>query len=157
MPLITAETCINLVIPAKNMDEGLLTDSIGLAELKYVKKALGAAFYEQLLSENQSQTFTGLNQTLLEKYVRPLLARYVIYEALPLMKAEIVSQGIQTHRTEYGLPATDADFGLLRSKMLSDAELLLAETQAYIKANVSQFPLYECPKNISNKTLPYLY
>lgn len=139
------------------MDESLLADSIGLAELKYVKKALGAELYEQLLSENQAQNFTGQNQTLLETYLQPLLARYVVYEALPLMKAEIGSQGIQSNRTEYSLPATDADFGLLRSKMLSDAELLLAEMQGYIKTNSAQFPLYKCPTNISDKTLPYLY
>lgn len=158
MNLITATEVINLVLPAKNLDTNLLEDSIGLAELKYLKKVLGAGLYQALLSENQSQAFTGLHGTLLNNYLKPALARFVVYEALPLMKAEITSNGIQTPEVDYAAPASDGAFAMLRNKMLSDGGLLLQEMQQYMADNAAQFSATGCSKDsISENNLPYLY
>ncbi len=158
MSLITATEIINLVLPVKNLDTNLLEDSIGLAELKYIKKALGADLYQTLLTENQSQSFTGLNETLLNTYLKPTLARFVVYEALPLIKAEITSNGIQTPEIDYAAPVSDSAFAMLRNKMLSDAGLLMQEMQQYMADNAAQFPTTGCGKQaISDNNLPYLY
>ena len=157
MALITAADVITLAIPSKNIDPSLLADSIPLAEVKYIKKAMGHQLYELIVSEFATNTYTGLNQTLLDNYIKPCLARYVVYEALPLMKAEMTSNGIQSLRTDFATPATGTDLGVLRSKLLSDAELYLHEMTQYIIHHQSSFPLYTCQREVGGKSLPFLY
>ena len=157
MGLITAAGVVAEVLPNRNIDENLLEDSIPIAELKYIKKLLGKDLYNLIVSENTSQVFTGLNQTLLDNHLKRILSRYVVYEAMPMIKAEITSNGINVPNIDFNLPVDDTGFAMLRNKMLSDAELLVAEMREYLNDNSSSFPLFNCDQNISDKTLPYLY
>jgi hypothetical protein len=155
--LITSSEIIQLILPNKNFDNALLNDSIPLAELKYLRKAIGKELYNQLAVQQAAQQYTGLNETLISAYLKPCLARYAVYEAMPLIKAEITSNGLQTPSIEYNQPVSDADFAMLRGKMLADAELMLREMLEYIKENSGSFPAYTCDNNISGTTLPYIY
>ena len=158
MSLLTPTEVIAHAMPGKNLDTALVADSIPVASLKYIKPLLGATLYNTLVAESVGQTFTGLNQTLCNDYLKDALARYVVYEALPLMKAEITSNGIQTPSIDYHVPVSDTDFAMLRNKMLSDAELMLSEMKDYIEANRSSFPDYpHCAKDSSHSSMPYLY
>lgn len=158
MSLITPQEVIALALPGKNLDTALVADSIPIASLKYIKPLLGAELYNTLVAESVGQTFTGLNQTLCNDYLKDALARYVIYEALPLMKAEITSNGIQTPSIDFHVPVNDTDFAMLRNKMASDAELLAKEMADYIKSNPSSFPDYtHCNDSSSHSSLPHLY
>jgi hypothetical protein len=158
MSLLTPAEVIALAMPGKNLDTALVADSIPIASLKYIKPLLGNMLYNTLLVESVAQIFTGLNQTLINDYLKDALARFVLYEALPLIKAEITSNGIQTPSIDYHLPVNDTDFAMLRNKMLSDAELLATEMTDYIKSNRTSFPDYPtCPDDRSHGSLPFLY
>ncbi|CAN5264732.1 hypothetical protein BH09BAC1_BH09BAC1_20580 [soil metagenome] len=158
MSLITPQEVIALAMPGKNLDTALVADSISIASLKYIKPLLGISLYNTLIAESVGQTFTGLNQTLCNDYVKDALARYVLYEALPLMKAEITSNGIQTPSIDFHVPVNDTDFAMLRNKMLSDAELLAKEMTDYLKRNHASFPDYpNCTDVSSHSSLPFLY
>ncbi len=158
MPLITPQEVINLAIPGKNLDTALVAESIPIASLKYIKPVVGASLYSLLTAESVGNTFTGLNQSLCNDYLKDALARYVLYEALPLMKAEITSNGIQTPAIDFHVPVNDTDFGMLRNKLLSDAELLAREMTDYLKRNRASFPDYpNCPDDSSHSSLPFLY
>lgn len=156
--LMTAAEVIDLVLPVKNLDAALLEDNIELAQIKYLKESLGQELYVQLINQTNAGSYTGLNETLLNDYIKPALARYVVYESLPLIKAEITSNGVQMPTTEYGLPADEASFAMLRNKMKSDAGLLLRELDLYLLDNASNFPHASCNRNNSfDNNLPYLY
>jgi hypothetical protein len=158
MSLLTPAEVIALAMPGKNLDTALVADSIPIASLKYIKPLLGNMLYNTLLVESVAQIFTGLNQTLINDYLKDALARFVLYEALPLIKAEITSNGIQTPSIDYHLPVNDTDFAMLRNKMLSDAELLATEMTDYIKSNRTSFPDYPtCPNDSTHGSLPFLY
>ncbi len=158
MSLLTPTEVIALAMPGKNLDTALVADSIPIASLKYIKPLLGVALYNTLIAESVAQTFTGLNQTLCNDYLKDALARFVLYEALPLMKAEITSNGIQTPSIDYHVPVNDTDFAMLRNKVLSDAELMANEMKAYIERNRTAFPDYpNCPNDSTHGSLPFLY
>lgn len=157
MTLMTAREIIEEVLSAKNMDEALLQDNIELAELKYMKRSLGDSFYAQLQSEVDAQSFTGLNEELLVDHVKPTLARYVVYESLPMMKAEITANGIQMPRADMSDPVNETSYAALRNKLMSDAELLMAELMDYIKENRSSFPDIKHHTPDTDHNLPFLY
>jgi hypothetical protein len=158
MSLLTPAEVIALAMPGKNLDTALVADSIPIASLKYIKPLLGNTLYNILVAESVAQTFTGLNQTLINDYLKDALARFVLYEALPLMKAEITSNGIQTPSIDYHVPVNYTDFAMLRNKMLSDAELLVTEMKAYLERNRTSFPDYPtCPNDSTHGSLPFLY
>ncbi|MDX2000969.1 MAG: hypothetical protein SFW35_00925 [Chitinophagales bacterium] len=155
--LITAQEVINLALPNKNMDSALLSPSIPLAELKYMSKALGKPFFDALQAQAASGQYLGLNQYLHTSYLKPCLARYVVYEALPMIKAEVTANGLQTAHTDYAVPISNTDFAMLRNKFLSDAETLLQEMLVYLKANAPAFPDFKCTDTQSSNHLPFLY
>lgn len=158
MALTTANYIIDELIPAKNFDPALIEDSIELAELKYLKKALGQELYELLVQEHTATSYTGQNETLIENYLQPTLARYTVYEALPLIRAELTANGLQATMPTLIAPANEQMYAALRNKMLSDAELLLDEMLSFIKDNAADFPSFTvCVEHVSSKTLPYLY
>lgn len=157
MSLMTAREVINEVLPAKNMDEALLQDNIELAELKYLKRNLGDACYIQLQNEADAQVFTGLNEELLTDHIKPVLARYVVYEALPMMKAEITANGIQMPRTDMSDPVNETSYAGLRNKLMSDAELLMAELMDFVKEHRASFPNIKHHTPDTDHNLPLLY
>lgn len=156
--LISPQEVIALALPGKNLDTALVADSIPIASLKYIKPLLGAELYNTLVAESVGQTYTGLNQSLCNDYLKDALARYVIYEALPMMKTEITSNGIQTPSIDLHVPVNDTDFAMLRNKMASDAELLAKEMVDYIKSNAAAFPGYPHCKDVGgHSSLPFVY
>lgn len=157
MALMTVAEVVDITLPTKNLDTALLDNSLPLAELKYIKKALGKDLYDQLMAEKTAGQYTGLNQVLVETYIKPCLARYVVYEALPMIKVDVTSNGLQTLKTDFTIQASDADMGILRNKMLSDAELYLYEMMEYLRINLTFFPKFLYTEEVSGRSLPYLY
>ena len=151
--LIKANEVIAIVFKSKKVDEALIENSIPLAERKYIKKVLGATLYNLLVSENDNQTFTGNNKTLLNDYIQPALAYYVTAEALPSFSAELTANGFNKNVPLGTEPASEADYTRHVSQYLSNAELYINDAKEYMNDNNISYS----GKTISNKTLPFIY
>ena len=151
--LITVDEIIKNVIPESNIDHALLKLNVKIAELKYIRKALGATLYNTLLSEYDVQTFTGNNKELLTDYIQPALSYYVVYESLPIIAAEPTSSGFNKNTPVDTLPGTGQDFALLRNQFLSNAEMYIDLMREFACTN----SITLAGEGISNKHRPLLY
>jgi len=149
MPLITAAQVISLSFSNLSTDPSLIkAQMIRATELQYIKPAVGEDLYDLLIAE-QSSTYTGLNQTLVETYLQPALAYYVKLKMLPDLNMNTASQGIMVNTAEHANQATSSQRAELAESAKSSADALLKEAIRYIEDNESGFPLYT---NSSDKT-----
>ena len=154
---MTAGQVRSEVIPNEDFDESLINNKILLVQRKYLRDLLGEDFYEEIYTQNDSHpsTLTADNTTLLNDYIKPMLAHYVVYECFPQIKSNITSSGIVTLDHEFSSPASREDYAALRNQILAHADDLRAELIYYIKnqqeADSSKFPLYDKKDNYQPK------
>lgn len=144
-------------LPSQNMDEAIINSQIRTVKEVYLEKMLGVVFYTQLDDQYNSDTLTAANELLLEKYLKPILANYIIYRCLPHIKTEISSNGLNVLVPEYANPSAQKDFDTLRNQVLSTAEHYVERAIDYIKCNQASYPLYSCMETINKTAQPYLY
>lgn len=153
--LMTAGQVRAEVIPNEDFDESLINNKIVLVQRKYLRDLLGEDFFDEIVEQHHDNTLTADNDTLLDDYIKPMLAHYVVYECFPQIKSNITSSGIVTLDHEFTSPASREDYAALRNQILAHGDDLRAELIYYIKkqqeADSSKFPLYDKKDNYQPK------
>ena len=93
--------------------------------------------------------YTGLNATLHTTYIKPCLAFYVKFEALPDMNMNTTSKGIISNNSEFGSQVSSAQRAELSIKVRSHADTLRDKMIRYIEDNPTSFTLYSTGENIT--------
>lgn len=154
---MTAGQVRSEVIPNEDFDEALINNKILMVQRKYLRDLLGEDFYIELYTQNDAspQTLTSDNTTLLDDYIKPMLAHYVVYECFPSIRSNITSSGIVTLDQEFTNPSSREDYAALRNQILAHADDLRAELIYFIKKqqedDSSKYPLYERKDNYQAK------
>lgn len=139
MALITATQVIDIAFTNSSTDTALVRDSlINVAELQYIKPALGKELYDLLVSEYPS-SWTGLNETLYTSYVQPALAYFVKLKCLPDMNINTTSQGLMSNNAEFSNQVASQMRAELAESTKQIAETYLAAGVDYIEDNLSSF------------------
>ena len=142
-------------IPNNDFDPALVAKYIIKAQRKYIRPLLGEDFYDEILTQSAAASLTSDNTTLVNSYVKPCLAYYIIYESLPQIKNNISSSGVIELDHEFTRPANRGDYAALRSQILTDADDWRVEVIKFIKDSQeddsSKFPLWEKLDNYQNK------
>lgn len=149
---MTAAQVKTQAITSSALDTSYISRYILFAQRKYFRDYLGKDFYDELMVEVDT-TFSADNQTLVDDYIKPALAHYVVYESLPQMRNSIAKGGVYNSLSETGDVASDLDYGRLREDYLSKAEALRVEVEEYIKdqqeLDSTKYPLF-CGKKRQN-------
>lgn len=132
--IITAQEVITIAFPAtSNMKaESINEYVVHLAEIKYLRPALGEGLYAKL----------GNYPDLCEM-LKPALAFFVKCELIPSLSLSMSNGGIAVSNPQYMAAATDKQRTLLLESELSKANILLAEVVAYLGANSNKYPEYQ--------------
>ena len=135
-------TYVRQLVPDTTIDERYIDPEIIPAQLLYIREKLGKTLYNTLINEWDNQSFTGLNKTLIEDYIQPALGWLVLYSALPSIRANITSNGIQSLTIQYGQPSSGDDIGALRNSLYEKGNTYLNLMREYISDNSSSFTNY---------------
>jgi hypothetical protein len=156
--LITTAQVKTQAIVNSNLDTAYIDQYILFAQRKHLRDYLGKDFYDELLSENDT-TFSSDNQILVDSYIIPCLAHYVVYESLPQVRIQIAKGGVFNNLSQTGDVASDLDYGRLRDDYLNKAEALKNEIDIYIKdqqdLDGTKFTLYCGKKSINGGIVFY--
>jgi hypothetical protein len=148
--LITALEIITTCFTNKSTDTALLkTQLIEIAQEEHIRPILGQDLYDLIVAENETQVYTGLNATLHTTYIKPCLAFYVKFEALPDMNMNTTSKGIISNNSEFGSQVSSAQRAELSIKVRSHADTLRDKMIRYIEDNPTSFTLYSTVENIT--------
>lgn len=138
------------------IDENLFDRYILPSQRSYVLPLLGEDFYEEMTTQVENSTLTADNSTLLNEYIKPMLAHYVVYDALPQLHAQVNSRGVFMNISETSEPVSASMFNVLRQNYLHMAERLERDVKHYIdeeqEDDSSKFPDYDaCNQTNHNK------
>ena len=100
--LVTANQVIAQSFTNENTDEYLISDDVVIiTEIAHLKPVLGLKFYEELKLQNNNNTLTTDNQTLMTDYLIPALCWLVRFEVVNEMQNNSTSQGVVTNISEF--------------------------------------------------------
>lgn len=155
-PLISAQEVIDKTIPRKNLSKRFfLPLHIKIAEKKYFRDVIGEDFLDELIDENNGDSLTADNKTLLDDHLKDALAFFVVTEALNHMHIDMSDAGITTLGTEFTNPVSANQKAQLQSFFRESGELLRKEMVKFLKdqqdLDDTKYPLFDSTKDLSDE------
>lgn len=150
---MTSTEVKSLAIVDSKIDTAYFDQYILMCQRKYIRPFLGNDYYEELLTEIAGSSLTSDNNTVLEDYIKPALAHYIVYESLPQLRNSVNKGGVFLNVSETADAASDLGYGQIREDYQGKAEALRCEIDYYIKDaqddDGTKYPLY-CGKKSQN-------
>lgn len=151
--LITPGEVVKYCIPSKNFDTSLIkTTYIESAELQHIKPVLTKDLWDEIYTQYRSDTLSENNTVLVNDYIKPALAFYVLHTASPLIHIQHTSAGVQINNTEFSTSASSAQRAETQTAILKIADSFVNRMKEYIENNLTLFPQYSQGNNIDNNT-----
>ncbi|MEK0325080.1 MAG: hypothetical protein QQN63_05185 [Nitrosopumilus sp.] len=150
--MLTTVEVIDLGLAQGSFDEELIEDFIILAQRHYVRDFLGKDFYNEILDQIEGATLTADNTALLDDYLKPMLANYVVYDSLPQIRNNITSAGVMNNSSTTSEASSSTDFALLRNNILQLAQRWEKDAKQFIideqDDDSTKYPLFgDCVNN----------
>ncbi len=150
--IITESEVKTIAIPDTNFDTSIIERYIFSAQTRYIKSVLGDDFYEEIVDQVANTTLTPDNTEILNDWIKPTLAYFTIYLALPQIRNEITEKGIMNNSSETSDASSNSDYASLRGSMLGMAQGWVNNIITFVKEaqddDPSKFPLFgDCPSD----------
>jgi len=137
--LITAQECIDLAFTNKNVNLALLKNNfIEIAQEDHIRPVLGIKFYDELITQSP---FTADNQKVID-LLKPALAFYVKYEALPDLIIQLGNKGARIPTDEFSIAVSNEQRSEFLRKIKSHGDSLANKMIRFIEDNRNKYPLY---------------
>lgn len=144
MKLITQNLIISLASVYQNIDPEIIKDAfIEVAQEEHILPVLTSDLYDLIVSENNASTFTGLNETLLNDYIKPALAFMVMSDIITLNAVRFADAGIMINTSDTSDSAPREDRADLSKKYKKMGGTLLEKMQRFLDDNKTSFPLWK--------------
>ena len=112
---------------------------------RHLQPIVGYEMYQELIEEIAAGDLSEVNATLVD-LIRPALAHYALYEAIPGMAVQVEADGIRTLSSTDGFDMRDAASAQAvehyRAKLLGDAKMYRADIAKHLYDNVDDYPTW---------------
>jgi hypothetical protein len=125
-----------------NTDTDKFIQFIKVAQEIEIRNYLGTKLYEKLQNDISGSGVTGNYQTLLNKYVQPMLIWYAQAEYIPYAAYQIKNGGVFKHTSENSETVSKSEVDYLVNKARNTAEYYTQRFLDYINNNSNLFPEY---------------
>lgn len=123
------------------VDTEELVPFIGSAQDLWIQPILGTKLYNRLMDGIVAGDLTAAETTLL-KIIRPVLAYYTVYVAIPYLGVQIRRAGIVRQKNENVDPANVQEMNILRNEAKNTAEFYAQRLTDWLCDNQSSFSAY---------------
>lgn len=129
----------------ENVDEKYIRIAIQKAQKNFILYFIGTGLYNEIASQIQSNTLSGLNTTLLDSYIAPCLLSYTLVELSPFLLYKMSNRNLGVKDADK-MTATDwATMDKVMERFENDAQLEAKKLKDYLLENQTQYPLYFNP------------
>ena len=142
-----------------NVDDSKLTTLIIKCQRIYLQQLLGSSFYDHLSVAVSGSTLTAVEESLIRNYVQPMVAEYVVYEALPSLTFKATNKAVVKQNSENSTPIDLDELKFFRASVRDMAEFMGERLSKYLCDNPSLFPEYQnptLPENLSRNSRSYM-
>ena len=149
--LITATEIVQEASVYQNIDPEIIkVNFIEVSQEEHIRPVLTEDLYDLVVSENNSGTFTGLNETLLNTYIKPALAFMVMSDVVTLNAVRFADAGIMVNTSDTSESATREERADLSKKYQKMGGTLIEKMQRYLEDNETSFSTWK------NESSPYV-
>jgi len=148
--LLTNDEVREYAIAKSSFDSDKFKPHIIPAQLEFIKPFLGKDLFDELIEETEAEDISTANETLLNDYIKPALAWFVVHKTLPFLHADISNVGVQINSTEYSNSGTDKQRADLSSVCLDNGNAILEACKEYLEDNEGTYPLYDNADDIED-------
>jgi len=142
--MIQPSEVVTLAIENPNLDDGFFTEKIiEMCQVRYIKPKLGKKLYDDVIADIAGSELSTANETLWTNYIKPALAYYVFFEALPDIYTQIGNQGLRLNTEQFSESASANSFSHYRNNKSGRAEWYLNEMITFLKDNKTDYPLFD--------------
>ena len=142
--LISSIEVIDKAFLMGNIDTSLITDTyIEVSQEEHIRPILTKDLYNLIVTENDSQVFTGSNSTLLNDYIKPALAFFVAADILIHLAIRTTNKGLMVNTSETSQSATREERIDIMTRYKEQGNTMLEKMQRYLDDNLTTFPLYQ--------------
>ena len=140
--LITKNEIIKACALSKNADDSRVNVCIKQA-MNRLRVVLCRDFFNELMTEFNTETYTGLNETLVEDYIRPYLS-WLAYEIYTLIGAQANTKaGFREHLDEDSQPVTDQRLKSIMKNAYEQSEFYKSLMLEYLYDNEDDFATWK--------------
>ena len=145
--LITRDDIVKLTALGGNVDADKFIQFVKIAQDIHIQNYLGTKLLEKVQSDIIASTLTGDYQTLVERYVKPMLIHWAMVEYLPFAAYTIANKGVYKHSSENSENVEKNEIDFLIEKERSIAQNYTERFIDYITFNQGLFPEYYLNSN----------
>lgn len=128
-------------------DETYFEDYILNTQRKYIRPVLGKDWYNEILDQIQNATLTADNTIIVEDWLKPALAHYVVYAVYNKVHTQLTNQGSMSNGTEFSDQAMRFEYSMSRDFYIGQADDIKRQMIEYIKDeqddDSAKYPLYK--------------
>lgn len=149
--LFISETYLKNTAPiTANVDVQLFLPFIEVAQSKWIRDVLGNKLYQKLVDGIINSTLSTDESDLLKDFIRPIVAWYVVFEALPYLNAKIRNKSVLKGSTgaETLQPVDLEELKYLRNEAKNNGEFYMKKLQDWLCLNGKNFPEYTNPDTL---------
>lgn len=140
---MTPAEVITMAFTNKNTDPTLITKQmLDVAEIAHIMEPLGRDYYIELKTTFDAGTQTADESILMEKYIKPTLAFYTLFEMILVIQNQSTSSGIVTNMPEFSAPVTPAQLNVFKQDTYRKAKVMTGTLVAFLQENTSEFTGY---------------
>jgi hypothetical protein len=145
--VITAAEVKALAINDTAFDEAYFEDYIIVVQRKYLKPTLGDDYYDEILTEVAGATLTADNTIIVENFIKPMLAHYIVYEVFPKIHTQVTNMGSMENYTEFSRQNKSFEYSQNRDFFISQGDNWRKDMIEYIKDaqdnDATKYPLFD--------------
>lgn len=140
--LITKNELIKLCALSQTADDARVNVCIQQAQ-NSLRAVLCRDFFNELITEFEAESYTGLNETLVEVYIRPYLS-WLAYEKYVLIGSQANTKaGFREHLDDDSQPVTDQRLKSLMKNAYEQSEYHKRDMINYLYENENQFTTWK--------------
>jgi len=145
--LITPEEVSENAINDNYFDTAYFDNYILTTQRKYVKEVLGVEFYNEILTQVEGASLTADNTIIVNNFIKPMLAHYVVYEVYSKIHTQLTNQGVMENNTERSNQVESFEYSQSRDFYINKADFWRTDMIEYIKEakkeDSTKFPLFK--------------
>lgn len=150
--MITAQEVIDIAFNDVNFLPSKIKSSyIDIAMYDFLRPEIGADFYDAIIADQEKQTPTPAITTFVNTYLKPSLAFYVKYVAIPDIATSLSNMGLINEFSQTSNTVSDRQRGELMQQTKNNAEALMKKAIDYLEKNSTDFPDYNTEEKVSEK------
>lgn len=143
IPLFTLDRIKTIVGTSIQLDPHWTQSAYDEIEIQYIKPFLCVALFNELKTQNDTNTLTPDNLILMNEYLLKAYARFFWSKAVYWNHYKITNKGVVINANDTSTPVTGGDMEKMRINFEQAGYAFLRETEEFLDENKSLYPLWK--------------